>query len=200
MSDNKQNYASVISRILAYVVDMVLLFVAVPATLGAVCGLILYLTIGFDWMQNGFLFWLYVFLTVSIPCWLYYSLLESSARRATFGMRLFGLQVADSDGGRVGFGRALLRTVIKLLPFEINHLVMFLPTPIWSDPNSGFRVGFVVVNALMILYLATIFLTERRQSVHDLVAGTIVVDNIKTHLTINGRDGAGSDFLCYVVR
>ena len=44
------------------------------------------------------------------------------------------------------------------------------------DPHPGFRVGFVGVNALMILYLAMMFITKRRQSVHDLVAGTVVVN------------------------
>ena len=176
MSNSEQNYASVIRRVGAYAVDAILLFIAFPIILGAVCGLVLYLTVGFDWVQNGFLFWLYVFLTVSIPCWLYYSLLESSARQATFGMRLLGLQVTDTDGKRISFGRALVRTIIKLLPFELNHLVMFLPTPIWSDPNPGFRAGFVAVNALIILYFVTIFLTRRRQSVHDLVAGTVIVN------------------------
>lgn len=179
MSNDKQNYASVIRRILAYAVDAILLFIAFPLILGTVLGLIIYSTVGFDWAQDGFLFWLYVFSTVSIPFWLYYSLLESSAGQATFGMRFFGLRVTDADGNRIGFGRAFLRTAVKLLPFEINHLVMFLPTPIWSDPNPGFRAGFVAVNALMILYLATMLLTKRRQSVHDLVAQTLVVNEIQ---------------------
>ena len=172
---NSVNYASVTSRILAYAFDVALLFIAFPLILGAVFGLILHLTFGFDWMQNGLIFWLYVFSTVSIPVWLYFSLLESSARQATFGMRLFGLLVKDTDGNRIGFGRALLRTVVKLLPFELNHLVMFLPRPIWGDPDPGLRLGFVAVNALMVLYIAAMFLTQRRQSIHDLAAGTVVV-------------------------
>jgi uncharacterized RDD family membrane protein YckC len=176
MSKSNDNYASVIRRVAAYAVDALILFIAFPIILGAICGFVLYLTIGLDWMENGFLFWLYVFSVVSIPFWLYYSLLESSMRQATFGMRLFGLQVADIEGKRISFGRALLRTIIKLLPFELNHLVLFLPTPIWSDPNPGFRIGFVIVNALIILYFATMFLTRRRQSIHDLAAGTIVVN------------------------
>jgi uncharacterized RDD family membrane protein YckC len=175
MSDN-QDSASIIRRLLAYAVDAALLFVAFPLILGAVCGLILYSTVGFYWIHNGVLFWLYVFSTVSIPFWLYYSLLESSVWRATFGMRLLGLQVVDADGKGLGFGRALLRTVVKLLPFELNHLVMFLPRPIWSDPQPSFRFGFVVVNTLMIIYIVTMFLTHRKQSVHDLVAGTVVVN------------------------
>ncbi|MFY9618707.1 MAG: RDD family protein [Pyrinomonadaceae bacterium] len=176
MPENEKNYASVIRRVLAYAVDAVILFVAFPLILGAVFALLLYSTVGLDWMLNGLLFWLYVFSTVSLPFWLYYSLLESSSRQATFGMRLFRLQVADTSGRRISFGRALLRTVVKLLPFELNHLVLFLPTPIWGDPEPGFRFGFVVVNALMILYIATPFLTRRKQSVHDLIAGTVVLN------------------------
>lgn len=183
VSDNK-NYAGVIRRLMAYAVDAALLFIAFPLILGAVCSLIFYLTIGFDWMRSGPLFWAYVFSTVSIPFWLYYSLLESSARQATFGMRLWGLRVTDTEGKRIGFGRALLRTVVKLLPFELNHLVLFLPTPIWSDPQPEFRFGFVVVNALMILYIVTMLVTRRKQSVHDLVAGTIVV-NANQHASNN---------------
>ena len=175
MVNADNNYASVISRICAYAVDM-LFVLTVPTILILICNLIFYLTIGFDWHNNGFLFWLYVFFVVSIPFWLYFSLLESSERQATFGMRLFGLQVTDTDGKRISFGRALLRAIIKLLPFETNHLVMFLPTPIWLDPQPGFRVGFVAVQLLMILYIAAIFLTKRKQSVHDLAAGTVIVN------------------------
>jgi uncharacterized RDD family membrane protein YckC len=176
MLRSNDNYASAIRRLSAYIIDALILFIAFPTILGAISGFVLYLTIGLDWMENGFLFWLYVFSVVSIPFWLYYSLLESSARQATFGMRLFGLQVTDIEGKRISFGRALLRTIIKLLPFELNHLVLFLPTPIWDEPNPGFRIGFIVVNALIILYFATMFLNRRRQSIHDLVAGTVVVN------------------------
>lgn len=176
MPENDKNYASVIRRVLAYIVDATLLFVAFPLILGSVLGLLFYSTVGFAWMQNGLLSWVYVFSTVSLPVWLYYSLLESSSRQATFGMRLLRLQVADTKGKRISFGRALLRTVVKLLPFELNHLVLFLPTPIWGDPSPGFRFGFVIVNALMILYIATAVLTRRKQSVHDLIARTIVVN------------------------
>jgi uncharacterized RDD family membrane protein YckC len=152
------------------------LFVAFPVLLGAVCGVVFHLTIGFEWMNNGLKFWAFVFVTVSLPIWLYFSLYESSPHQATIGMRAMGLQVADLAGERISFGRALLRTVLKLLPFEINHLTMFLPRPIWGDPNPGFRVGFLLVSGLMGLYLVIMFMTRRKQSLHDLVAGTVVLE------------------------
>lgn len=170
------NYASVLSRVLAYAVDATLLFVAFPLILGTICNLLFYSTVGLDWTRNGPLFWMYIFATVSIPFWLYYSFLESSQRQATYGMRLLRLKVTNVDGERIGFWRALLRTVVKLLPFEINHLVLFLPTPIWHDSDPGFRAGSIVVTVLIIFYFGIMFLTARRQSVHDLVARTVVIN------------------------
>lgn len=81
------------------------------------------------------------------------------------------------NGERISFGRALLRTVVKLIPFEVNHAVMFLPVPMAGEPNPGFRPGFILVSLLMMVYLASVILTRRKQSIHDLVAGTVVVRN-----------------------
>ena len=69
----------------------------------------------------------------------------------------------------------MLRTVIKLLPWEISHLTVNLPTSIMYEPEPQFRFGFVVVFALLVLYPALILLTRRRQSLHDLIAKTIVL-------------------------
>ncbi|HEX5702829.1 MAG TPA: RDD family protein [Pyrinomonadaceae bacterium] len=83
----QNSYAGVIRRLGAYAVDAVLLFVAFGLLLGSIVGLVIYLTVGFDWMQNGWLLWAYVFTVISFPLWLYYSLFESSARQATIGMK-----------------------------------------------------------------------------------------------------------------
>ena len=171
----EKSYAGVIRRLGAYAVDAVLLFVAFGLLLGSIFGLVFYLTVGFEWMQSGWLFWAYVFTVVSLPLWLYYSLFESGVRQATIGMRLLGLRVTGLSGERISFGRALLRTVVKLIPFEVNHAVMFLPVPMAGEPNPAFRPGFILVGVLMVVYLASVALTRRKQSIHDLVAGTLVV-------------------------
>lgn len=174
-SGQQTEYASALRRVLAYALDASILFIGVPVILGGIFSLIFQKTIGFEWMRSGFLFWAFVFCTASLPFWLYYSVFESSTRQATIGMKALGLRVTSMEGERISFGRALLRTVVKLLPFEINHATMFLPTPIWHDPDPGFRVGFVAVMALLSIYFATMFRTRRKQSVHDLAAGTVVV-------------------------
>ena len=129
-----------------------------------------------EWlMAGGVPLEIYTLLTISLPTWLYFAWSEQSRRQATIGKRVLRLIVTDIGGNRIGFGRAMVRTVIKLLPWEISHLTVNLPTSIMYEPNPRFRFGFVVVFALLVLYPALILLTRRRQSLHDLIAKTIVL-------------------------
>lgn len=77
---------------------------------------------------------------------LYYALQESSAAQATVGKRLIGLRVTDVEGRRLSFGRALARTLSKMLSY-LTILIGFLIQPF----------------------------TKRKQALHDLIAGTLVV-------------------------
>lgn len=117
----------------------------------------------------------WVLLTVSLPVWTYFSLLESSLQQATPAKRLLGLRVTTSTGARPGFIRALSRTALKLLPWELTHLTLMLPTPIWSAANAELRPGLFLVYGLLAAYLLCTALTPRGQAPHDLVAGTLVV-------------------------
>jgi uncharacterized RDD family membrane protein YckC len=78
--------------------------------------------------------------------WLYYALLESSSKQATVGKMALGIRVTDLDGGRISFGRATGRYFGKFL--------------------SGLILG---IGFLMAAF------TERKQALHDLLAGTLVV-------------------------
>jgi uncharacterized RDD family membrane protein YckC len=69
-----------------------------------------------------FAFWLIASMVVP---WLYTALQECSARRATLGKRLLGIQVTDLTGARISFGRASGRFFARLLPtFGIGYLMM----------------------------------------------------------------------------
>jgi uncharacterized RDD family membrane protein YckC len=76
----------------------------------------------------------------------YYAVLESSRWQATLGKRLCRLRVTRLDGGRISLARALGRYFGKFLSAFI------------------FGIGF-----LMVAW------TRRRQGLHDLLAGTLVV-------------------------
>ena len=175
--DRDKSYGGIVRRSGAYLVDC-----AVMTTAFLVLQTFLFLPlrqrlIGSDeWlMAGGVPLEIYTLLTISLPTWLYFAWSERSAWQATIGKRVFGLIVTDIGGNRIGFGQALLRTVIKLLPWEVSHLTVNLPTSIMFDPEPKFRFGFLVVFALLVLYPTLILLTRRRQSMHDLIAKTIVL-------------------------
>jgi uncharacterized RDD family membrane protein YckC/Tfp pilus assembly protein PilE len=78
--------------------------------------------------------------------WLYFSLCESSRWQATPGKLALGLRVTDEYGGRIGFGRATGRFFGKL----VSGLIL--------------DIGYLLAGW-----------TERKQALHDLMAGCCVV-------------------------
>jgi uncharacterized RDD family membrane protein YckC len=83
----------------------------------------------------------------SVVGWfLYYALMESSSHQATIGKIALGIQVTDLAGNRISFGRALGRNLAKL----ISAIILY--------------IGFILAA-----------FTERKQALHDMIAGTLVV-------------------------
>ena len=78
----------------------------------------------------------------------YFTLLESSRLQATFGKLLMGIKVVDLSGKRISAARATGRFFAKILSGQI------------------LLIGY---------WLATF--TERKQTLHDLLAATLVVTN-----------------------
>jgi uncharacterized RDD family membrane protein YckC len=79
--------------------------------------------------------------------WLYFAGMESSERQATFGKSVMSLRVTNYEGQRISFGHATGRFFAKI----VSGLV-----------------------PLAIGYLMAAF-TERKQALHDLIAGTLVL-------------------------
>jgi uncharacterized RDD family membrane protein YckC len=127
-------YAGFWRRFAAWLIDYILVGV-VTGILVAILG-----AIGGD-AGVGFGYFLSV-----IGSLLYYSVLESSANQATVGKMALGIQVTDLQGNRISFGRALGRTLAKIL--------------------SGL--------ILLIGYIMAAF-TAKKQGLHDMIAGTLVV-------------------------
>ena len=89
-----------------------------------------------------------IFFLVSIvlPA-LYFPLLESSKHQATWGKRALGIKVTDNLGARLSVTRALWRWFAKAL----SYLTLY--------------IGFLMAG-----------FTDRKRALHDMVAGTLVVD------------------------
>ena len=94
---------------------------------------------------------LFILIPVTIVAtWLYFALMESSARQGTLGKMALGLFVTDLEGRRVSFGRATGRFFAKiitgLIPFFIGYIM------------AGF--------------------TAEEQALHDMIAGCLVLKKI----------------------
>ena len=164
--------ANVPRRITAYVVDVGIAFVALlvlQAVLYPINPLLRGTASTSSVMLQG-----WVTLTVTLPIIVFFGVSWASPSGATPGMRLLHIRVRSASGKRVPISRALLRGVILLVPFEVNHAVLFYPEPIWDTPSPGFRSSFLAVYALVFVYLAVTLWTPKRQGPHDLAAGTIV--------------------------
>lgn len=165
-------------RLAAYLIDSLVLLVGVLVTQGLIYALGLNPIANRMAIGESFMGWqlhVWVFATVSMPFWIYYAVMHSSAGQATLGKRWMGLRVVTMAGQRIGFGQALARAIVMLLPFEWNHIViMQLGPQASSPPTSLFWMGIALTWVLIVLYLGLMFLTPHHQSVHDLAAKTHV--------------------------
>jgi uncharacterized RDD family membrane protein YckC len=95
-----------------------------------------------------------LFLSILVIEWLYYALLESSRWQATVGKKALGLCATDLAGNRMSFGRATGRyfgmVLFRLLPV-IGPLLLF--------PIDCICAG----------------VTEKKQALHDMMAGCLVM-------------------------
>ena len=82
-----------------------------------------------------------------VVSWLYSALMEASDRQATLGKMALGIIVTDEFGNRLSFGRATGR-----------HFAQYIS-----------------IITLMIGFIITAF-TEKKQALHDMIAGTLVVN------------------------
>lgn len=94
----------------------------------------------------------------------YFAVLESSRLQATLGKLALGIRVTDLSGGRVTFFRATGRFLGKILSAQ----------------------------TLLLGYVMALF-TKRRQALHDLMAGTLVVNRGPTRDPRSPRPGHYND-------
>lgn len=75
----------------------------------------------------------------------YFAYMESSSRQATLGKLAIGIKVTDMAGKRLSFTQALLRNLGKIA-------------------SSILAIGYIMVA-----------FTQKKQGLHDMMAGTLVV-------------------------
>ena len=118
---------------------------------------------------------LWVVASVSVPALAYFAASFASARGATLGQRAAGIAVKSVSLDRLPATDAILRALVLLLPFEINHAVMFHAAPPAVGMEGWFAAGLATVWLLCLLYVALPLVRSDRRSLHDLAAGSVVL-------------------------
>lgn len=132
-------FAGLWRRLGAAIVDGLLIYV--------LAGVLFFLIHRFYDNDSDFLPFVIFAGSVGMTSLIYFPILEASSLQATLGKRLLGIKGVTKDGQRIGFGRALVRNLSKLLSLLILFPLGFL--------MSGFTI--------------------RKQSLHDLIAGCLMV-------------------------
>jgi uncharacterized RDD family membrane protein YckC len=118
------------------------------------------------------------FLLLVLPVLLYFALFEHSYWQATWGKRKMGLRVTDTHGTRLSFPRSLVRSLLKLVPWELAHACLWR-IPGWplapTTPSPIITAGLVLVWVLVGAYLLSMLVSKEYQALYDWIAGTYVV-------------------------
>lgn len=140
--------AGFIRRLGAYLIDSMLLgsVFYVVFLVGMVVAALVAKSAGGD--QEAFLVGVAVsYLLYPVMSLAYYAGMESSKLQASVGKLALGIKVVDGQGRRLGFGRAAGRWAGSI----VSYLILY--------------IGFLMAGW-----------TRRKQALHDLMAGTFVVD------------------------
>jgi uncharacterized RDD family membrane protein YckC len=143
MNDNSKSYGGFWKRVIAYLIDG--LIIAVPVTM--VFGTVIPDVMQAENVQA-------VPFSVTVPqlamilaSWIYFAGLESSEWQATVGKKILGMQVTDAAGERINFVKATIRYISKFLSSFI-FMIGFIMVAFTAKKQGlhDFIAGTTVVN------------------------------------------------------
>lgn len=154
----KFNYANFINRVSAFIIDSIVFF----GMYILVCLLITPFIKGRVSYQQQQIIYSGAAILIGL---LYFSIMESSANQATIGKRKIGIYVTDLNGDRITFLKAIIREFIK----SIGSLILLIYSIIYPINSSNNFMYLQLLGDLLILVL------PKKQALHDVIAGTIVL-------------------------
>jgi uncharacterized RDD family membrane protein YckC len=129
--------------------------------------------------SNRVLAQLIAFLLATLPITLYFTVSESSPRQGTWGKQKLGIQVTDANGLRISFGKAFLRTLLKFVPWEIAHTLVW-QIRFFQQITPAINGGLILVYTLVGLNILSLVLTKTHQTLYDLATKTYVIKTSTT--------------------
>ena len=158
--NNLQSYAGFWKRFAAYCIDSVIVSIAgfalmIPLIASIGVGAFSFHDANPSYDSGAALRFLFaivagysiVILGILLIRWLYFALMESSSQQGTVGKMALSIKVTDMNGERISFGRATGR-----------HFSKFIS-------NLTLGIGYIMAG-----------FTQQKQTLHDIVAGCLVVN------------------------
>lgn len=143
------DYANLGSRIVAIIIDLIILslvVVIIALPLGLLAGLS---AIGNPTQLFVARIAFFVsFMVLNVLVWLLYFTYFEGTSGQTLGKKIMGIKVVKENGDQPSFMDALIRTILRII-----------------DGIAFYLVGFIVI-----------LVSEKKQRLGDMAAGTIVVD------------------------
>ncbi|RFB13401.1 RDD family protein [Bacillus sp. HNG] len=115
------------------------------------------------------------FLMVTLPVSLYFIISDSKIGGQSVGKRKSGIKVVRENGEAVPILRMVFRTILKFLPWELSHFLVYHLMYIGDEVPFTYSLIGGLVYALMFAYILTCIFTKKKQSLYDIFARTYVV-------------------------
>ena len=115
------------------------------------------------------------FFIITLPVTLYFTFFEASTMQGTWGKQRLKLKVVGPNQGRISKLRSLARSLLKFVPWELAHAMIWQISFAENPDAPIFTVGLVLVWVLVGANIASLLLSPTRQTIYDRLAGTRVM-------------------------
>lgn len=175
------HYAGFGKRLRAFAFDYLLIcgyIVLLTAVTMAIIGIGGFLGLALHWPENPILADLMAFVTLVLPVILYFTLQECSSKQSTWGKRKAGIRVVNADGGTLTRWQAIIRSLVKMIPWQIGHTSLFhipsWPLSVTTIPPAVIG-GFILLYTLVGIYITSAFVSKKRRTPYDWASGSYVI-------------------------
>jgi len=114
------------------------------------------------------------FLLITLPVYLYFSICEGGKLHATLGKRKKGIWVMGIDGRSISLRRSLFRSALKFAPWELSHFTIWHIVIPSNFPDYLINILLITAYCLVFIYLVSPLMNKNKQTIYDIIAGTVV--------------------------
>lgn len=116
------------------------------------------------------------FLMVTLPVSLYFIITDSRIGKGSFGKRKMRIRVVDANNRSISVSRAIFRTALKFLPWELSHFMAYRMIYLGDGDIQllDYLIGGLIYTSILLYVLMAVFM-KNKQSLYDRLAKTYVV-------------------------